>query len=101
MTQIDIVSGDLLDDMALTLDEFARACGVEPQWVIARVEAELISSSEDEEAGWRFTSADLLRARRLAAAERMFETNPDAAAFVVDLIEEVHRLRGLLARSGH
>ena len=41
----------------------------------------------------RFTSAQLLRARRLADIERTFEANEELAALVVDLIEEVERLR--------
>jgi chaperone modulatory protein CbpM len=34
-----------------------------------------------------------LRARRLADIERTFEANEELAALVVDLIEEVERLR--------
>jgi chaperone modulatory protein CbpM len=41
----------------------------------------------------RFTSVQLLRARRLADIERTFEANEELAALVVDLIEEVERLR--------
>lgn len=99
MSEHEIVSGVLLDESALTLDEFARACEVEPQWVLARVEAELIGTVMENSAALRFTSADLIRARRLAAVERTFETNEDAAALVVDLIEEVQRLREMLKRA--
>jgi chaperone modulatory protein CbpM len=42
----------------------------------------------------RFTSVQLLRARRLADIERTFDANDELAALVVDLIEEVERLRG-------
>ncbi len=42
---------------------------------------------------WRFTSVQLLRARRLADIERTFDANDELAALVVDLIEEVERLR--------
>jgi chaperone modulatory protein CbpM len=41
----------------------------------------------------RFTSVHLVRARRLAEIERTFEANDELAALVVDLIEEVERLR--------
>jgi chaperone modulatory protein CbpM len=41
----------------------------------------------------RFASAQLVRARRLASTERRFECNPEAAALIADLIEEVERLR--------
>jgi chaperone modulatory protein CbpM len=42
----------------------------------------------------------LARARRLAAVERDFEANPELAALVADLIEEVERLKGRLAAAG-
>ncbi|MFC5473422.1 chaperone modulator CbpM [Paraherbaspirillum soli] len=100
MTRSNIVTGVLLDEVALTLEEFARACEMAPQWVVAHVEAELIGVNPHDSATWRFSSADLIRARRLAAAERMFDANQDAAALMVDLIEEVERLRKLLQRAG-
>ena len=96
MAHDDYVDGVLLDELAMTLDEFARACAVEPQWIVTRVEAELIGSNLHRSTTRRFTSADLIRARRLAEMERIFEANQEAAAFMVDLIEEVHRLRELL-----
>ena len=98
MTENEIVCGVLLDEISLTLEELARACEMEPHWVMARVEADLIGSSLKAGAAWRFSSADLIRARRLAHAERVFEANPEAAALIVDLIEEVQRLRALLDR---
>ncbi|MGH8767413.1 MAG: MerR family transcriptional regulator, partial [Burkholderiales bacterium] len=48
----------------------------------------------------RFVSADLARARRLAALERDFDANQELAALVVDLIEEVGRLRAQLRAAG-
>lgn len=96
MTHDDNVDGELLDEVAMTLAELARACSVEPQWIVTRVEAELIGSDLRDSTTWRFTSTDLIRARRLAEAERMFDANQEAAALMVDLIEEVHRLRELL-----
>eukprot|EP01133_Synstelium_polycarpum_P006666 gene6667-7749_t len=42
---------------------------------------------------WRFTSLDLVRARRLREIESVFDANAELAALVVDLSEEVARLR--------
>jgi len=73
---------------------------VDPQWVVERVEAGLLGGDTLTRVEWRFVSADLVRARRLAALERDFDANQELAAFVVDLIEEVRRLRGRLNAAG-
>jgi chaperone modulatory protein CbpM len=100
MPQDDILTGVVLDEVALTLEDLARACAVESKWVVERVEAGLLGSASVESVEWRFVSADLARARRLAALERDFEANQELAALVVDLIEEVARLKARLKAAG-
>ena len=100
MAQDDILTGVVLDEVALTLDDLARACAVESQWIVERVEAGLLGGASPKSVEWRFVSADLARARRLAALERDFEANQELAALVVDLIEEVGRLRERLRAAG-
>ena len=100
MPQDDILRGVVLDEVALTLEDLARACAVDSHWVVERVEAGLLGSASVESVEWRFVSADLARARRLAALERDFDANQELAALVVDLIEEVARLRGRLKAAG-
>ena len=100
MAQDDILTGVVLDEVAPTLEDLARACAVEPQWIVERVEAGLLGSVSLKSVEWRFVSADLFRARRLAALERDFDANQELAALVVDLIEEVGRLRGRLKAAG-
>lgn len=100
MAQHDVLTGVVLDEVALTLEDLARACAVEPQWIAERVEAGLLGSASLKSFEWRFVSADLARARRLAALERDFDANQELAALVVDLIEEVGRLRGRLKAAG-
>lgn len=97
MEQLDCVSGVLLDEAALTLEELAHACAVEPEWVVQRVRTGvLLDGAAAEITGWRFTSIDLVRARRLRQVERDFDANDDVAALVVDLSEEIRRLRSKL-----
>jgi len=89
-----IIECVLLDDAALTLEELARACAVEPEWVVHRVRSGiLLSGSEGTPEAWRFTSVDLVRARQLRRIEQDFDANEDLAALVVDLTEELQRLR--------
>lgn len=89
------VIGVLLEDTALSLEELARACAVEPDWVVQRVQTGVLlhGGPPVQAASWRFTSADLARARRLREIEAVFDANADLAALVVDLSEEVARLR--------
>jgi chaperone modulatory protein CbpM len=97
MTNVNILTGVLLEDAALGVDELARACAVEPDWVVRHVQAgvlgELMGVQVSE---WRFRSGDLRRARHLLALERDFDAGEDLAALVVDLAEEVRRLRARL-----
>ena len=88
----EVLMGELLDDTTLTLAELAKACHVEEQWVIERVEAGIIKGAKQLES-WCFVSKDLARARRLVSIERSFDTDADLAALVTDLIEEVSHLK--------
>jgi chaperone modulatory protein CbpM len=93
----DILTGVLLEDVALTLDELARACNVEPDWVVRHVHAGVLGGETSVQVtSWRFRSGDLVRARRLLSVERDFDANEDLAALVVDLGEEIRRLRARL-----
>ncbi len=101
MHEMTIVSGVLIDDAALTIEELARACGVEPEWVVQRVGAGILGGQVDVQVtAWRFRSGDLLRARSLLRVERDFDANEDVAALVVDLSDEVRRLRARLHALG-
>jgi chaperone modulatory protein CbpM len=92
MTRQTVLSGVPLEDDALTVEELARACAVSSDWIVERVQAGLLDLSATT-GEMRFASAQLVRARRLASTERRFECNPEAAALIADLIEEVERLR--------
>lgn len=95
------VAAQLLDDAALTLEELAHACGVEPDWVVQHVRAGVLGSNvEIELTCWRFGSSELGRARRLLQIEQDFDANEDVAALVVDLGDEIRRLRARLAALG-
>lgn len=92
-----VIRAVLVDEAALTLDELARACAVDTGWIVQRVQTGILLGGTDAAPeAWRFTSVDLVRARRLLRVERDFEANDEVAALVVDLTEEVRRLRARL-----
>lgn len=100
MTQ-SVMSGVLLEQSALTLEELAQACSVEVTWVVQHVTTGiLLETAPEDQTAWRFSSADLVRARRLLQVERDFEANHDVAALVVDLSDEIRRLRSKLNTVG-
>lgn len=92
-TQQEIVTGIVLDEAALTLEELARACAVEPQWVVERIEAGFLGEGSLQITSWRFSSRDLTRARRIRRLERDFDAAPELAALMADLLEEVEDLK--------
>jgi chaperone modulatory protein CbpM len=78
---------------SLTLDQLALACSVQVEWLVARIDADLICTSPASVAAGRFDGADRVRVQRLVGMEHMFDATPEAAALMVDLIEEVESLR--------
>ncbi len=100
MTQDDIVTGVLLDEVALSLEELAQACAVEPQWIVERIEAGILGDGSIQVTSYRFTSKDLTRTRRMRQLERDFDAVPELAALVADLIEEVDHLKGRIKTAG-
>jgi chaperone modulatory protein CbpM len=89
-----ILTGISLDEIALTLEEMARACDVAPDWVVRHVQAGVLGATTSVQVtSWRFRSGDLVRARRLLRIEQAFDANEDLAALVVDMGDEIRRLR--------
>lgn len=94
----DILTGYVMDEACLTLEELCALCSVEPVWVIRHVEEGLLNPVTGEPSSWRFTSASLARTRRLYALERDFDAVPELAALMVDLLEEIDSLRARMPR---
>lgn len=91
----------LLDETGLTLEELATSCMVSREWIIEHVTAGvLLSEAATDPAQWAFTGQDLLRARRLIRVEKDFDANPELAGLVVDLLDELERMRMRLRRAG-
>ena len=100
MRQEDILTVVLVEELSFTLDEFARACAVNHEWVLLHVGEGLLPRAGESVADWRFSGPDLRRARRIRSIERDFDAVPELAALVADLQEEVADLRARLRRAG-
>ena len=90
---------EVLEAHALTLKQLAQACRTDFDWVIQRVQSGVLECDTDgalhnpDTDSWRFSSYTVIRARRIADLERMFDADPELAAMTADLMEEVRQLR--------
>jgi chaperone modulatory protein CbpM len=91
--------GSLMADTWLTLDQVAATCMAEPEWMMRHAEESLFPHAESVAGVWRFSSASLLRARRMRQLELDFDAVPELAALVADLLEEMDELRARLTSS--
>lgn len=83
----------VIDDTPLSLADLAHSCAVSQEWVVEHVRAGLLCNLPMDLSQARFTSTDLTRARQLLSIERSFDANPELAALVVDMMEEIMRLK--------
>jgi chaperone modulatory protein CbpM len=99
MKSVTICTAQLVDyDAPITLDELARFCEQQTDWVLSLVDQGVVPATKAHASGqWVFTSVSVVRARDVARLQRDFEVNLDAAALMVDLMEEVRHLRGRLS----
>jgi chaperone modulatory protein CbpM len=93
-----ILTGSLMEDSWLTLEQVAAACRVEPAWLLRHIEEGLFPGAESVAGTWRFSGVSLLRARRIRQLERDFDAVPELAALVADLLEEMDVLRAQMLR---
>jgi chaperone modulatory protein CbpM len=89
----------ITDDHALELEAFATACGAEVEFVRALVNEGLVQPVERQPA-WRFSGEALARVRRIRRLQRDFEANLQSVAVMLELIDEIERLRAVLHREG-
>lgn len=89
----------LTEEYALEINAFAAACGTEVEFVRVLVEEGLVKPLI-EEPTWRFGGEELARVRRIRRLQRDFEANLQSVGVMLDLIDEIERLRRQLQRSG-
>jgi chaperone modulatory protein CbpM len=89
----------LTGDDALELEAFAMACRVDADFVRQLVDEGLVQPAVEQPA-WRFGGEELVRVRRICRLQRDFEANLQSVAVMLDLIDEIERLRAQLQRAG-
>jgi chaperone modulatory protein CbpM len=97
----DLLTGSVIgDEGVLSIEELARACSAEAQWIIELVAVGVLEPEGTETSRWRFRAADLTCARRVARLQKDFDASLDAAAVMLDLLDQIEQLRARLKRAG-
>jgi chaperone modulatory protein CbpM len=87
------------DEHALDLEALAAACGADAEFVRLLVDEGLVQPVAQQPA-WRFSGEALARVRRIRRLQRDFEANLQSVAVMLELIDEIERLRAALHRAG-
>ncbi|MGE6916303.1 chaperone modulator CbpM [Achromobacter kerstersii] len=96
MNKVVITSATVVGkSQPLSADDLARACGAEVEWVAQLVEVGIVNAS-GRQADWCFYSVDLQRALHARRLEHDFGASLDAVALILDLSQEVRRLKAHL-----
>ena len=98
-TSVTAVCVCIVDEHALRLDDLAAACDVDAAFIRQLVDEGLVRPVAPD-ADWRFGGEELSRVRRIRRLQRDFEANLQSVAVMLDLLDEVDRLRALLQRAG-
>jgi len=97
----EILTGSVIgDEGVLAREELARACGAEAEWIVELVAVGVLEPQGTEASRWRFRAADLTCARRVARLQRDFGATIEAAAVMIDLLQQIDQLRARLKRAG-
>ncbi|RPJ38848.1 MAG: MerR family transcriptional regulator [Planctomycetaceae bacterium] len=97
----DLLTGSVIgDEGVLSIEELARACSAESQWIIELVAVGVLEPQGTETSRWRFRATDLTCARRVARLQRDFGATIEAAAVMIDLLHQIDQLRARLKQAG-
>ncbi len=89
----------LAGDQLLAIEAFARACGTDAEFIRQLVDEELLQPATPAP-DWRFGGEQLARARRILRLQRDFEASLPSVAVMLELLDEIERLRSALRREG-
>ena len=95
MTSFDeCLPGEIFEEGAVvSVADLARMFAVEERHIVALAEEGVITALEIETTEWRFSGADLRRARIALRLERDLGINLPGVALALELLEELQPLR--------
>jgi chaperone modulatory protein CbpM len=91
----EALSGEIVEESALSLAELSRMFAVDERHVVEWVEEGVLTVIEVDTSAWRFSGAALRRARIALRLERDLGVNLPGVALALDLLEELEQLRRL------
>ena len=80
-------------EFSLTLVQLCRACGARAEQVTEWVDEGALEPEGSDPGEWRFAASSLRRARMAARLARDFEIGAPGIALVLDLLDEIERLK--------
>jgi chaperone modulatory protein CbpM len=104
-SQSDVLRGIILDEQSvLTLTELSHVCAVQTGYIIELVDEGLvtpdIAAEENEPQHWRFSGAQIRRARTAMRLQSDLGVNLAGAALALQLLDEIENLRAQVRAMG-
>ncbi len=91
------LSGTVIDERTeVTLDEISLFCAVRREEIVTLVEEGVIEARGERIEQWRFQGPALRRAAKALRLQRELEVGPEALGLILDLMDEIDRLRARL-----
>jgi chaperone modulatory protein CbpM len=93
-SNIQILESSIVEDeVHMSITELCHATNAETELVIAWVYEGILKPNGDSLDDWRFSGDSLLRAKKALTLSRDLEINTPGVAMVLDLLDEISRLR--------
>ena len=97
--KLKTMTGILLDERTkLSLIELSQACSSSVEWVVELVSEGVLDPTGHEQAQWRFSGTNLLKARAAMRLQQDLAINIAGIALALDLMEQIEEMRERLSR---
>jgi chaperone modulatory protein CbpM len=91
------VSAEIVNETTTcSVEELCRACGADANWIAMIVEHGVIEPISGDQTTWKFTTISAVRAAKARRLERDLDLNVPGIAVVLDLLDEIERLKARL-----
>lgn len=95
-SKITFLTGSVLDeDLECSLNELCRMCNVETEMIREMINEGLIRPHGSDPDEWRFTIVEIRRIQVSLRLQRDLRVNLPGCALVLDLLDELEKLRRL------